>query len=340
MPISGRQQARIGSYLMAQKLRRRRQFPLIVELEPLFACNLSCAGCGKRDQPAHIRRQVMPVETALAAMEESGTPMVSIAGGEPLLHPEIDRLVRALVRRRTFVYLCTNGLLLEEMLPRFTPSPYFSWVVHVDGLRERHDASVGREGVFDRAVDAIRAATAAGFSVMTNTTIYADDSAESVRAVLDFLNDDLCVDAMMLSPAFAFDGADEDGRFLRLAEARALCRETLADGSRRRWRLNHSPRFLDLLEGRIDYDCTPWAIPCYSVLGWQRPCYLRAEGYCATYAELVETTDWSKYGHASGDPGCCDCLAHCGFEPTAVLQTMRSPRESARAFLGTCGVVR
>jgi hopanoid biosynthesis associated radical SAM protein HpnH len=277
----------------------------------------------------------MPVDTALGAMEECGTPMVSIAGGEPLLHPEIGDLVEALVERRTFVYLCTNGLRLEESLDRFTPSPYFSWVVHVDGLRERHDASVRREGVFDTAVAAIRAAGAAGFSVMTNTTMYASESADSLQAVLDFLNDELRVDAMMLSPAFEFSTAGENQGFLGLDEARDLCRATFAEGRRRRWRLNHSPLFLDLLEGRTDYDCTPWAIPCYSVLGWQRPCYLRADGYCDTYAELIETTDWSRYGHAGGDPQCRDCLAHCGFEPTAVIRTMSSPRQSLRALLTT-----
>ena len=332
MPVSARQQARIGAYLLAQKLRRRDHFPLIMQLEPLFACNLSCAGCGKRQHPARVQRQVMTVEAALAAVEECGTPMVSIAGGEPLLHPEIDRLVRALLRRRRFVYLCTNGLLLEERLDRFAPSPYFSWVVHIDGLRERHDASVRREGVFDTAVQAIGAAKAAGFSVMTNTTLYARQPVESLRAVLDLLNDELHVDGMMLAPAFAHEAAATDD-FLTAASTRELCRAAFADGRRRRWRLNHSPLFLDLLEGRADFDCTPWAIPCYSVLGWQRPCYLRAAGYFATYRELVETTDWSRYGHGSGDSACRECLGHSGFEPTAVLLTMRSPRQALRALL-------
>lgn len=335
MPISLRQQAAIGSYLLTQLGRRRPRFPLIVELEPLFACNLSCAGCGKRDHPPEVQRQFMPVETALRAMEECGAPMVSIAGGEPLLHPEIDRLARALLRRGTFVYLCTNGLLLEERLGRFSPSPRFAWVVHVDGLRERHDASVRKDGVFDQAIRSIRAAKAAGFSVMTNTTMYADDSAEALREVFDFLNDELQVDAMMLSPAFAYEAAPDGERFLAAADARQLIASVFAGGRRVHWRLNHSPLFLDFLEGATDFDCTPWAIPCYSVLGWQRPCYLRADSYVPTYRELIETTDWSRYGHASGDPACGDCLAHCGFEPTAVLRTLRSPREGLRAMLET-----
>ena len=335
MPVSLRQQSRIAAYLLAQKLRRREHFPLIVQLEPLFACNLSCAGCGKRQHPAEVQRQLMPVETALAAVEECGTPMVSIAGGEPLLHPELDRLVRALLRRKVFVYLCTNGLLLEERLDRFKPSPYFSWVVHVDGLREEHDASVRREGVFDTAVRAIAAAKAAGFSVMTNTTVYARQPIEALRAGLDLLNDEIQVDAMMLAPAFAHEAAGDSEDFLSAGHARELFRDLFADGRRKHWRINHTPLFLDLLEGRADYDCTAWAIPCYSVLGWQRPCYLRADGYLPTYRELVETTDWSRYGHASGDPACRECLGHSGFEPTAVLLTMRSPRHALRALLET-----
>jgi len=336
--VRPRQQARIGRYLLTQKLLRRRHFPLIVQLEPLFACNLRCAGCGKAQHPDGVLRQLMTVETALVALHECGAPMVSIAGGEPLLHPEIDRLVRALVRDGRYVYLCTNGLLLEESLRRFRPTPYFSWVVHVDGLRERHDASVRRPGVFDRAVAGIRAAKAAGFSVMTNTTVYAGESAGPLCDLFAFLTDELHVDAMMLAPGFAQEDASDEGRYLGAADARELCRAVLADGSRRSWRFNHSPLYLDFLAGRVDLDCTPWAIPCYSVLGWQRPCYLRADdGHCATYQELAATTDWSRYGHASGDPRCRDCLAHSGFEPSAVLRTLRSPREALRAARETLG---
>lgn len=336
MPIVPRQQARICSYLLAQKLRRRPRFPLLLELEPLFACNLSCAGCGKRQHPADVRRRLMPVETALAAVRECGAPLVAVAGGEPLLHPDVPRLVKTLVESGRFVYLCTNGVLLEESLDRFTPSPSFSWVVHVDGLREQHDASVRREGVFDLALRGIAAAGAAGFSVMTNTTVYPGGSVESLRAVLDLLNDDLRVDAMMLAPAYDHRAAG-GAPVAHSGDARELCRGVLADGRRRGWRFNHSPLFLDLLEGRAAYDCTPWAIPCFSVLGWQRPCYQRADGHCATYRELLATTDWPRYGHASGDPRCRDCLAHTGFEPTAVLRTLRSPRQALRALMETVG---
>jgi hopanoid biosynthesis associated radical SAM protein HpnH len=334
MPVFLRQQARVGSYLLRNKLRGRERYPLIVELEPLFACNLACAGCGKTVYPADVLRQRMPVATAVAAIEESGAPMVSIAGGEPLLHGEIDRLTAELLRRKRFVYLCTNGLLLERKLSLFRPSPYFAWVVHLDGLRARHDELVGRQGVFDQAVEAIRAAKKAGFHVTTNSTFFASDSPAMVRDVLDFLNDELKVDAMMISPGYGYDAAPDQEHFLASAQTRALFAQVFADRRRKHWRLNHSPLFLDFLEGKVDFECTPWGIPCYSLLGWQRPCYLRAEGHCATFRELVETTDWSRYGRASGDPQCRDCMAHCGYESTAVLATLRSLPQALRALRG------
>jgi hopanoid biosynthesis associated radical SAM protein HpnH len=333
MPVSLRQQARIGAYLAGQKFRRRRRFPILVELEPLFACNLACAGCGKIQYPAHVLKQRMSVETAVAAIEESGAPMVSIAGGEPLIHPEVHLIARELMARKRFVYLCTNALLMERRMDRFEPSPYFAWVVHLDGLRERHDESVCQEGVFDAAVEAIRAAKAAGFRVTTNTTFFTHDSPATVREVLDFLNDELGVDAMMLSPAYAYWKAPDQEHFLAVEQTRELFRAAFADGNRKRWRLNHSPLFLDFLEGKIDLECTPWGIPCYTVFGWQRPCYLQADSYAATYRELVEETDWSKYGRGSGNAQCANCMAHCGYEPTAVLATMGSLRQSVRALV-------
>ena len=333
MPVSLRQQARIGAYLAGQKVRRRRRFPILVELEPLFACNLACAGCGKIQYPAHILKQRMSVETAVAAIEESGAPMVSIAGGEPLIHPEVHLIAKELMARKRFVYLCTNALLMERRMDRFEPSPYFAWAVHVDGLRERHDESVCQEGVFDEAVRAIRAAKAAGFRVTTNTTFFTHDSPATVREVLDFLNDELGVDAMMLSPAYAYWKAPDQEHFLAVEQTRELFRAAFADGNRKRWRLNHSPLFLDFLEGKVDLECTPWGIPCYTIFGWQRPCYLQADSYAATYRELVEETDWSKYGRGSGNAQCANCMAHCGYEPTAVLATMGSLRQSVRALV-------
>jgi hopanoid biosynthesis associated radical SAM protein HpnH len=332
MSVPLRQSLRLGAYIAKQRLTRRERFPLLVELEPLYQCNLECAGCGKIQHPDHVLRRRMPVEQAVAAIEESGAPMVSIAGGEPLIHPEIDTIVSELVRRKKFVFLCTNALLMERKMKLFKPSPYFAWAVHIDGLRERHDESVCREGVFDKAVSAIRAAQREGFRVTTNTTFFTHDSPDTVRRVLDFLNDELKVDAMMISPAYAYEKAPDGEHFLGVEQTHALFTEAFADGRRRRWRLNHSPVFLDFLEGKRDFGCTAWGIPSYGVFGWQRPCYLMSDGYAKTYQELLETTDWEAYGRGR-DPRCENCMAHCGYEPTAVAITSRSLRESLRAVV-------
>jgi hopanoid biosynthesis associated radical SAM protein HpnH len=333
MPVPWRQTARMAAYLAKQRIRGNDKFPLIVELEPLFQCNLACAGCGKIQHPDHVLKRRMPVEQAVGAVEECGAPMVSIAGGEPLIHPEIDEIARELIDRKRFVYLCTNAIMMERKLDLFEPSPYFSWAVHIDGLRERHDESVCREGVFDKAVAAIHAAKERGFRVTTNTTFFTHDydSPEAVRQVLDFLNDELEVDQMMISPAYAYEKAPDQEHFLGVRQTRELFRAVFADGRRRRWRLNHSPLFLDFLEGKVDYECTPWGIPSYSLFGWQRPCYLMGDGYAKTYRELLETTDWDSYGRGR-DPRCENCMAHCGYEPTAVLATTHSLKQSLRAL--------
>jgi hopanoid biosynthesis associated radical SAM protein HpnH len=331
MPVPARQSLRIGTYIMRQRLARRRRFPLLVELEPLYQCNLACAGCGKIQQPDELLRRRMPVEDAIAAIEESGAPMVSTAGGEPLIHPDIHVIASELIKRRKYVFLCTNALLMEKKMDLFKPSQYFAWAVHIDGLRERHDESVCRDGVFDKAVAAIAEAKRRGFRVTTNTTFFTNDSPDTVRRVLDFLNDELEVDAMMISPAYAYEKAPDQDHFLGVTQTRKLFSEAFADGRRRRWRLNHSPLFLDFLEGKADFDCTAWAIPSYSLLGWQRPCYLMADGYVKTYRELVEETDWELYGRGK-DERCDNCMAHCGYEPSAVIATSRSLRQSLRAL--------
>ncbi|HKD98696.1 MAG TPA: adenosyl-hopene transferase HpnH [Micromonosporaceae bacterium] len=331
MPL--RQSMRLARYLIGRKIRRDEKFPLLVELEPLFACNLKCAGCGKIAQPASLLKQRMPVEQAVAAIEESGAPMVSIAGGEPLMHPQIDEIVRQLLARKKIVFLCTNALLLPKHLHKFTPHRNFAWMVHIDGLQERHDASVCKEGGFEGAVEAIRQAQAAGFKVMTNTTFFNTDTPQDVIGVLDFLNDVVKVDNMQISPAYAYQKAPDQEHWLGVGETRELFRKAFADGRRKRWRLNHSPVFLDFLEGRRDLACTAWGIPSYSLLGWQRPCYLLDDGYAATYKELIETTDWDAFGRGK-DPRCANCMAHCGYEPTAVIATMGSLKESLRAAVG------
>jgi hopanoid biosynthesis associated radical SAM protein HpnH len=330
MPL--RQTVRLGTYLIKQKLLRREKFPLLVELEPLFACNLKCAGCGKIAQPADLLKQRMPVEQAVAAIEESGAPMVSIAGGEPLMHPDIDEIARQLLARRKIVFLCTNALLLPKHLHKFAPHRNFAWMVHIDGLRERHDASVRKDGGFDAAVAAIRQAKAAGFRVMTNTTFFNTDTPDDVRDVLDYLNNELNIDNMQISPAYAYGKAPDQEHWLGVDQTRALFREAFADGRRKSWRLNHSPVFLDFLEGKRELACTAWGIPSYSLLGWQRPCYLLDDGYARTYKELIEDTDWDAFGRGK-DPRCANCMAHCGYEPTAVIATMSSLRESLRATI-------
>src|ERR671927_710801 len=294
MPL--RQSIKVATYLFEQKLRRRDKFALLVELEPLFACNLKCEGCGKIQHPAGVLKQRMPVAQAVGAVLESGAPMVSIAGGEPLMHPQIDEIVRQLLDRRKIVFLCTNAVLLPKHLHKFTPHRNFAWMVHIDGLRERHDASVCKDGVFDQAVAAIKQAQAAGFRVMTNTTFFNTDTPQDVIDVLDFLNDELGIDNMQISPGYAYERAPDQEHWLGVEQTRELFKKAFDGGRRRRWRLNHSPVFLDFLEGRIDLSCTAWGIPSYSLLGWQRPCYLLADGYAPTYRELIETTDWDAFG--------------------------------------------
>jgi hopanoid biosynthesis associated radical SAM protein HpnH len=334
MAMPMRQSLRLGKYLAQQKLSHRERFPLVMELEPLFACNLKCAGCGKIQQPHTLLKQRMPVEQAVSAVEECGAPIVSIAGGEPLMHPQIDEIVRQLLARKRIVLLCTNAVLLPKHLHRFTPHRDFAWMVHIDGLRERHDESVCKDGVFDQAVEAIRMAQAAGFAVMTNTTFFSTDTPNDVIDVLDYLNDELGVDNMQISPGYAYTKAPDQEHFLGVEQTRALFSEAFADGRRKKWRLNHSPLSLDFIEGKRDFECTPWGIPSYSLLGWQKPCYLLDDGYAASWQEYLDTTDFKAYGRGNDDR-CANCMAHCGYEPTAVLATMGSLKETIRAAVGS-----
>jgi len=331
MGIPLHQALRVGAYLVKQKLAGNKKFPLSLELEPLFACNLACEGCGKIQHPADVLKQRMPVEQALAAADECGAPVVCLAGGEPLMHPQVEQIVEGLVKRKKFVYLCTNALLIPRKIDKLTPSRYLSLAVHIDGLEQRHDESVAKQGVFAQAVDAIKEAQRRGFRVTTNTTFFNTDTPQTVIEVLDYLNDELNVDGMMLSPAYAYEKAPDQDHFLGVAETRELFRKAFADGRRKRWRINHSPLFLDFLEGKQDFACTAWGIPSYSLYGWQKPCYLMADGYAKTYAELLEDTDWDSYGRGK-DPRCANCMAHCGYEPTAIAATLGSLKESLRAL--------
>jgi hopanoid biosynthesis associated radical SAM protein HpnH len=322
VPIS--QMWAVASYVLKQRLRGRERYPLVLMLEPLFRCNLACAGCGKIQYPAQILRKHLTVEQCLQAVEECGAPIVSIPGGEPLMYPEIGRLVEELVSRRKYVYLCTNGLLLKERLEAgvFAPSKYLSFSVHMDGLREEHDEAVCREGVYDRAVEAIQEALRRGFRVTTNTTLFEGTEPLRIREFFDEMMT-LGVEGMMISPGYSYSKAPDQEHFLRRTKTQQLFAQILAK-PKRGWRFNQSPLFLQFLTGKRDYDCTPWGNPTFNMFGWQRPCYLLQEGYAESFQELLETTGWERYGRKSGNPKCQDCMVHCGFEPTAVNETFGS----------------
>ena len=326
MPEPASQMFTVASYVLKQKLRGRERFPLVLMLEPLYTCNLACAGCGKIQYPSHVLKRQLSVEECMRAVDECGTPMVSIPGGEPLLHPEIDKIVEGLVARRKYIYLCTNALLLEQKLDLFTPSKYLSFSVHLDGDEEEHDKAVCRPGTHEKAVRAIEAALARGFRVTTNTTLFNGADPERTAAFFDGLME-LGVEGMMVSPGYSYEKAPDQELFLARERTRGFFSRLLADRRRsRRWRFNQSPLFVEFLAGGRDYDCTPWSMPAYSVFGWQKPCYLLQEGYAESFDELVRETEWSRYGHASGNPKCGNCMMHSGFEASAVNDTFSSLR--------------
>jgi hopanoid biosynthesis associated radical SAM protein HpnH len=333
VPVS--QMWAVASYVLKQRLRGRRRYPLVLMLEPLFRCNLACAGCGKIQYPPQILKKHLTLERCLRAVDECGTPIVSIPGGEPLMYPEIGPLVEALVARRKYVYLCTNALLLEEKLEAglFRPSKYLSFSVHMDGLRPEHDEAVCRDGVYDRAVEAIREALRRGFRVTTNTTLFDGASPLRVREFFDEMMG-LGVEGMMVSPGYSYSKAPDQEHFLRRAKTHELFTGILAR-PKRHWRFNQSPLFLQFLMGQRDYECTPWGNPTFNMFGWQRPCYLLQEGYAATFQELLETTQWERYGRKSGNPKCQDCMVHCGFEPSAVNETFSTWRGFRDTVLAT-----
>lgn len=324
MGIQLQQALTVGKYLVTQKLMGKKKFPLVLMLEPLFRCNLACSGCGKIQHPPEILQQNLTPEACFAAAEECGAPVVSIPGGEPLLHPQIDEIVNGLIARKKFVYLCTNGLLLEKSLHKFEPSPYLTFSVHLDGLEEQHDECVDRQGVFQKAIAAIKAAKSQGFRVTTNTTVFSDADPQKMREFFDFL-ETLNLDGMMISPGYSYELAPDQEHFLQREQTKALFKEILAPwkSGRKKWNFNHNPLFLEFLMGDADFDCTPWGSPSYSVFGWQKPCYLVNEGHYASYRELIEETNWNNYGKSSGNPKCRDCMVHCGYEPTAATVAMQ-----------------
>ncbi|MBW4668741.1 MAG: adenosyl-hopene transferase HpnH [Cyanomargarita calcarea GSE-NOS-MK-12-04C] len=338
MAIHLQQVVDIGKYLVTQRLRGRKRFPLVLMLEPLFRCNLACTGCGKIQHPAEILKQNLTSQQCFAAVDECGAPVVSIPGGEPLLHPQIDEIVKGLIERKKYIYLCTNGILLEKSLDKFQPSPYLAFTVHLDGMRELHDKSVDRKGVFDTAIKGIRAAKARGFRVAINTTVFDGANPQEMQEFFDFVGT-LGVDGMTISPGYSYEWAPDQDHFLKREQANALFREILAPykAGKKKWDFNNNPLFLDFLMGEKNYECTPWGSPCYSVLGWQKPCYLLNDGYFKTFKELLDKTNWSEYGTASGNPKCADCMVHCGYEPTAAIDAMQ-PQNMARSLGSVLGM--
>jgi hopanoid biosynthesis associated radical SAM protein HpnH len=329
----------VGTYIAGRKLRGVRRYPLVLMLETLFQCNLACAGCGKIDQPKEILKQRMDVEDALRAVDECGAPMVSIPGGEPLIHKDMAQIVAGIVQRRKFVYLCTNAILLSKHIDEYRPSPYLTFSIHLDGGRERHDESVCQEGVFDKAVAAIKLARGRGFRVTVNCTLFSGEDPDHVAAFFDEAMA-LGIEGITVSPGYSYHHAPRQDVFLGRSASKRLFREVFkrrgadANGRRRRWSFNHSGLYLDFLAGNQNYECTPWSTPTYNLFGWQRPCYLLTdEGYAPSFRSLMEDTEWGKYG-VGRNPACDNCMAHCGFEGTAVDDTFSHPLKALRAALG------
>ena len=331
MSVPMSQVLRVGAYVVKQHLSGRKRYPLVLMLEPLFRCNLACSGCGKIDYPAEILNQRLSVAQCLEAVDECGAPVVAIAGGEPLLHKEMPEIVAKILERKKFVYLCTNALLLEKKLDQYKPNPFFSWDVHLDGDREMHDHAVDQEGVYDRAVAAIKKAKEMGFRLSINCTLF--DGAKADR-VAKFFDDVMAmgVDGIMTSPGYAYERAPDQAHFLSRQKTKQLFRDILTRGKGKKWSFTQSPLFMNFLAGNENYQCTPWGKPTRNYFGWQRPCYLLGEGYAKTFTELMATTDWDKYGTGNYEK-CADCMVHSGYEATAVVDAVKSPLKTALVAL-------
>lgn len=329
MAVPIQQMIRIGAYVVKQHLKGVKRYPLVLMLEPLFRCNLACAGCGKIDYPDPILNKRLSVEECLAAVDECGAPVVAIAGGEPLLHKELPQIVDGVIARKKFVYLCTNALLLDKRIDQFRPNPFFSWDVHLDGDREMHDRAVCQDGVYDRAVAVIRKAKARGFRLSINCTLFDDAQPQRVARFFDDVMA-MGVDGVMLSPGYAYERAPDQQHFLNRRKAKGLFRDIFRLGKGRGWRFTQSPLFMDFLAGNQSYRCTPWGKPTRNVFGWQRPCYLVGEGYARTFKELMEETDWDRYGTGNYEK-CADCMVHSGYEATAVMDSVHHPLKAISA---------
>ena len=326
------QQIRVGAYVLKNKLKGLERYPLVLMLEPLFRCNLACPGCGKIDYEDEILNKRLTVKECLNAVDECGAPVVSIPGGEPLLHREIGEIVKGIIDRKKFVYLCTNALMLEKRLHLFKPTPYLTFSVHLDGLEDEHDKAVAQDGVFKKAVSAIRKAKALGFRVNLNCTLFDQTPASDIAKFFDFASQNLEVEGITVSPGYAYERAPDQEHFLNREKTKNLFRDVFRFGKGRKWRFSQSSLFLDFLAGNQSYKCTPWGNPTRNVFGWQKPCYLLAEGYAPSFQSLMEETDWNSYGTGNYEK-CADCMVHCGYEPTAVLDTLNHPLKALKTAL-------
>jgi len=326
------QQIRVGSYILGKKLRGVQKYPLVLMLEPLFRCNLACPGCGKIDYEESVLNKRLSAEDCLAAVDECGAPIVSIPGGEPLLHKEIDKIVSGITARKKFVYLCTNGLLLEKKLHLFKPTQYLTFSVHLDGLEEQHDHAVNQPGTFKRAVSAIKKARSLGFRVNVNCTLFNQMTADEVASFFTFCSDELDIEGITVSPGYAYERAPNQEHFLNRSRTKQLFRDIFDGRGDHKWRFSQSSLFLDFLAGNQQYKCTPWGNPTRNIFGWQRPCYLLNEGYTSTFRELMEETEWDRYGTGNYEK-CADCMVHCGYEATAVNDTVSNPLKALKVAL-------
>ncbi len=331
MSVPLKQVLRVGAYVVKQHLAGRKRYPLVLMLEPLFRCNLACGGCGKIDYPAAILNQRLSVQECLDAADECGAPVVSIAGGEPLLHKEMPEIVEKLLARGKFIYLCTNALLLEKKMDAYKPHPSFTWDIHLDGDRDMHDRAVSQDGTYDRAVAAIKEAKRRGFRVSINTTLFDGAQPERVAKFFDDVTA-MGIDGIMTSPGYAYERAPDQAHFLGRQKTKQLFRDILKLGRGKGWKFGQSPLFIDFLTGNQEYHCTPWGNPTRNVFGWQRPCYLLGEGYAKTFTELMETTDWDKYGTGNYEK-CADCMVHSGYEASAVVDSVKNPLKIVKMMI-------
>ena len=324
MGIPATQAARIGSYVLKQHLTGKKRYPLVLMLEPLYRCNLACAGCGKIDYPDEILNQRLSYEECMQAMDECGAPAVSVAGGEPLLHREMPQIIGGFLARNKFVILCTNALLLAKKIDQYKPHPNFTWSIHLDGNKAMHDKSVCLDGTYEKAVDAIRLSQARGFRTQINCTLFNDADPAQVAAFFDEMMA-MGLDGITVSPGYAYERAPDQEHFLSRERTKQLFRDILARGNGgKKWSFTQSDLFLDFLAGNQTYECTPWSMPARTVFGWQKPCYLLGEGYVKTFKELMEDTEWEKYGVGKYEK-CSNCMVHCGFEGTAVVDSVKHP---------------